>query len=250
LLGAAIVIACVAIVIPDSSSDGAGLLEVRTSLFVPLFLVSWIVANIDVIRPALTGQGHAIARIALIAPIAVAVAAMLIVTVVRLPRQVALGRQVVDMRTLERCIPHGSTLIQFDLADSSRYSQDADSLVEQTGLIAADVHLLALDNESGWYPYYLWGFTDPARADRLLQTARNGAAKTPPEVNLASAVEAGLPLDVVVLYGRRLADPATLADARSVRLLQDLSAHFHPSAVSGTGDWELWLRPGLVSSCG
>jgi hypothetical protein len=250
LLAAAIVIAFVAIVIPDASTGGAGMLEVRTSLFVPLFLVGWIVANMDAIRLAIADRGKAITRTSLVAPIAVAIAAVLVVTAVRLPRQVALGRQVLDMRALGRCIPEGSTMIQLDLADASRYSQDRYSLVRQTGLIAGDNHLLALDNESGWYPYYPWGFTDPARADRLLQTARNGAANTPPDVVLASAVQTGLPLDAVVLYGRQLADPATLADTRSVQLLQDLPEHFHLAAASKTGDWELWLRPGLVGTCG
>lgn len=250
LLAAAVVIACVAIVIPDASSAGAGLLEVRTSLFVPLFLVGWIVANVDVIRRALAGRRRSLARIALVAPIVVAVVAVLVVTAVRYPRQVVLGRKVLDMRPLERCIPTGSTMIQLDLADASAYSQDPYSLVRQTGLMAADDHLLALDNESGWYPYYPWGFTDRARADRLLQTNRNGAAKVPPDVNLASAVEAGLPLDAIVLYGRREGTPATLADARTVRLQRDLSSEFHRVSVSRSGDWELWLSGRVSGACG
>jgi hypothetical protein len=141
-------------------------------------------------------------------------------------------------------------MIQLNLSDASRYSRDSFALVLQSGVMAADVRLLALDNESGWYPYYPWGYTNRARADRLLQTVRNGAVNTPPDVTLGSAMKAGLPLDVVVMYGRKLADPATLADPRSVQLLHDLSEQFHPAAVSDTGEWELWLRRGLVGPCG
>jgi hypothetical protein len=247
LLVAAVAVAVIAIVMPDANSGGAGLLEVRTSLFLPLFLVAWIVANVDVLPQLSTGRWRTTA--ALLAPVVIAVSAVLAVTAVRLPRQEALADKVLDMRALEHCVSPGWTMAQLDLADASAYSQDSYSLVRQTGLMAADRQLLALDNESGWYPYYPWGFTDRARADHLLQTARNGAARTPPEVALASAMNAGLPLDVVVLYGRRLAAPATLADTHAVQLLRDLQSGFYQSAISKTGDWEVWLRQGLVGPC-
>jgi hypothetical protein len=250
LLAASMVIACVAIVIPDSSTNGAALLAVRTSLFVPLFLVGWVVANMDVIQRALAGRGRSLACTALIAPLAVAVAVVLVVTAVRYQVQVALGREVDDVRPLEHCIPEGSTMIQLDLAYAAVSALHHDMLDLQTGLMAADKHLLALDNESGWYPYYLWGFTDRDRADRLLTTSPRGIGQVPPNVNLAPAVKAGLPLDAVVLYGRREATPATLADPRAVRLQRDLSSEFHRAAVSNSGDWELWLRRGLTGACG
>lgn len=246
LLAAVLVAGAAAIVMPDASANGAGMLAVRTSLFVPLFLVAWIVANRDVARAAVAGRRMRLVAIA--APLAVAVVAVGIVTAVRLPGQSALGVQVRDLRGLARCVPEGSTTIQLDLADAARHSEDRYAMVLQSGLIAADRNLLALDNESGWYPYYTWKFTETARADRL-QTERSGMGNTPPDVALGPAVQAGLPLDAVILYGRTLARPEDLADPRSAALLGDLSAHFRQVAVSDHGAWELWLRTGVAAAC-
>jgi hypothetical protein len=249
LLLAAIVFAISAIVIPDASSTGAVYVANRISLFSSLMLVTWIVSQLADLLPRLEGRISTSAKCASVVAVVSAACVVVVVAVIRLPAQAAAGREAIAFRALGNCIPQGATIIQLRLADESQYSLRVEPVLHEDGFLAATRSLLALDNESGFYPFYQWKFTDRARADSLLLTERSGAVHVPPDVDLGRAMRRGFPLDAVVLYGRSEAAPALQSDAQTVALQRALEAHFRLVEHAEDGLVELWLRKDLQSQC-
>lgn len=249
LLFAAITFAISAIVIPDASPTGAVYVASRISLFSSLMLVAWIVSQLANLLPRLEGPVLSRVKFASVVAVVSAVCVVVAAAVVRWPAQEAAGREAMVIRAVGGCIPQGATIIQLRLADESRYSSRVGPVVHEDGFLAASQSLLALDNESGFYPFYQWKFADRARADRLLLTARSGAVHVPPAVDLGRAMRGGFPLDAVVLYGRSVAGPGLQSEPRAVALQWDLEAHFRLVERAGDGLVELWLRRDLRSRC-
>ncbi len=250
VLVAAVVCSVAAILIPDAHSNGTVFVASRISLFGPIFLITWLLGHARTVEsdPLVPLRRAITASFAVVT--AVAITVVLAVTAVRLPSQIAIGRDIVKMSAIQDCFPEHATYVQLNLDDESHYSKRATAMVLQSGLIAADRQLLALDNESGWYPYYLWSFTDMARADKKLITARSGAAHTPPEVDIRRAMDNSLPLDTIVIFGRGTAKQELLKNPLTVALDRDLNIYFHRVAASDGDLWELWVRQGVSSPCG
>jgi hypothetical protein len=167
---------------------------------------------------------------------------------IRLPAQAAAAQDAIAIRAVGNCIPEGATIIQLRRADESRYSLRVESVVHEDGFLAATRSLLALDNESRFYPFYQWKFTDRARADSFLLTQRSGAVYVPPDVDLGRAMRRGFPLDAVLLYGRSEAAPAVKSVPRAVALQHALEAHFRLVEQAEYGLVELWLRKASTAS--
>ncbi len=249
LLLAAIIFAIFAIVVPDASPSGAVYVASRVSLFSSLLFVAWIVSQLASLLPAPGGRASAGVKSISVVAVISAVCVLAAAAAVRLPAQEIAGREAVAIRSVGDCIPEGSTIIQLRLADESRYSSRVRPVVHEDGSLAATRSLLALDNESGYYPFYQWEFTDRARADRLLLTERSGAVHVPPAVDLGRAVREGFPLNAVLLYGRSVAAAGLQSEPRAVALQRDLEAHFKLVEQAGDGLVELWLRRDLRSPC-
>jgi hypothetical protein len=249
LLLAAILFAISAIVIPDASSTGAVYVANRISLFSSLMLVTWIVSQLADLLPRLEGRISTSVKCAGVVAVLSAACVVAAVAAIRLPAQGAAARDALAIRALTNCIPEGATIIQLRLADESRYSLRVEPVLHEDGFLAATRSLLALDNESGFYPFYQWKFTNRARADSHLLTERSGAVHVPPDVDLGRAMRRGFPLDAVVLYGRSEAAPALQSDPRTVALQHALEAHFRLVAHAEDGLVELWLRQRLQSPC-
>jgi hypothetical protein len=249
LLLAAIIFAISAILIPDASSTGAVYIASRISLFSSLMLVAWIVSQLANLLPRSEERISASVKWASVVAVVSAACAVAVVAAIRLPAQAAAAQDAIAIRALGNCIPEGATIIQLRLADESRYSSRVEPVVHEDGFLAATRSLLALDNESGFYPFYQWKFTDRARADSLLLTERSGAVHVPPGVDVGGAMRRGFPLDAVVLYGRSEAAPALQSDPRTVALQHALEAHFRLVEQAEDGLVELWLRQGLQSQC-
>ncbi|HKR52683.1 MAG TPA: hypothetical protein VJT72_24505 [Pseudonocardiaceae bacterium] len=249
LLLAAIMLAISAIVIPDASSTGAVYVASRISLFSSLMLVAWIVSQLADLLPRLEGRILTGVKCASVVAVFSAICVVVVVAAIRLPAQEAAGREAVAIRAVGGCIPKGATIIQLRLADESRYSSRVGPVVHEDGFLAATQSLLALDNESGFYPFYQWKFADRARVDSFLLTERSGSAHVPPAVDLGRAMRGGFPLDAVVLYGRSVAAPGLQSDLQAVALQHDLEVHFRLVEQAGDGLVELWLRRDLRSRC-
>jgi hypothetical protein len=249
LLLAAIIFAISAIVIPDASSTGAVYIASRISLFSSLMLVAWVVSQLADLRPRVEGRISTSVNWASVLAVVSAACVVVVIAAIRLPAQAAAAQDAIAIRAVGNCIPEGATITQLRLADESRYSLRVESVVHEDGFLAATRSLLALDNESGFYPFYQWKFTDRARADSHLLTQRSGAVHVPPDVDLGRAMRRGFPLDAVLLYGRSEAAPAVKSDPRAVALQHALEAHFRLVEQAEDGLVELWLRKGLHSQC-
>ena len=249
LMLASIIFAISAIAIPDASSTGAVYVASRISLFSSLMLVAWIVSQLADLLPRLEGRISTAIKCAGVVAVVSAACVVTAVAAIRLPAQAAASREAIAIRAVGNCIPEGATIIQLRLADESRYSSRAEPVVHEDGFLAATRSLLALDNESGFYPFYEWKFSDRARADSLLLTKRSGAVHVPPDVDLGRAMSGGFPLDAVVLYGRSVEAPSMQSDPRTVALQHALDAHFRLVEQTGDGLVELWLRQDIWSQC-
>jgi hypothetical protein len=241
LIASAAAMGILAVAVPEHANSGAGYIGVRMTLFATIFLILWVCTQL----PSLQGRGRTAGTV-MIAIAAVVAAA---IPLVRMPALHRLSAQAEQIDELAECLPKHSTLIQMNLdlggADSAR---GLVPMAEQTGVVTVARQALDLGDESGWFPFYIWRYTDDARADRYLQPGEH-FDDVPPALDLAAAMTHGLPLQAVIVYGRTAA-PATVLSAPAVRTFdEDLAANFRQVRASADGNAELWLRKDETPSC-
>ena len=242
LLVSAVAMGLMAVAVPEHANSGAGFIGVRLTLFAPLFLVLWVCTEVS----SLETQR---ARAATAAMVAIAAVVAVAIPVVRIPALHRLSAQVEQIKELADCLPVHSTLIQLNLdLGSAGSARGLAPMAEQTGTISLAREALDLGNESGWYPYYVWRYTEVARADRFVKPGAH-LDDVPPPINLNAAMSAALPLTAVVVYGRSTAQ-SSVRSAPEVRTLdEDLADQFRLVRTSSGGNAELWLRKDVTPSC-
>jgi hypothetical protein len=241
LLATAAVMALLAVVVPEHANSGAGFIGVRLTLFATLFLILWTCMQL----PSLQGGARTTGKVLVAAAAVVGVA----IPIVRIPALHRLSEQVEQIEELAACLPMHSTLIQLNLdLGGAGSARGLVPMAEQTGVVTAAREALDLGNESGWFPFYVWKYTDAARADRYLEPGKH-FDEVPPPMNLAAAMADGLPLTAVIVYGRATS-PTSVRSASAVRTLdEDLADNFRLVRTSGKGNAELWLRKDVTRSC-
>lgn len=257
LLAAGLILTTLAIVLPENSATGAILVATRLTLFAAMMLVAWVISQ----RPKQPDQPAAAAvraprrnlSVAFIVAWWVAFGTMTAAAVSlplgRLPALHHLADEAAEINSLAPCLPESTTFVQLNLDNAGALSARGMSpMAEQTGHLAAARHALDLGNESGWYPYFLWRYTDRARADRALQIVGH-FDHVPPTVNLTAGVTSNLNLGAVVLYGTATASGQTMAHDSTRRLIADLDRYYVLAATSPHGNAQLWLRRNLPRSC-
>lgn len=238
LLAASLVIATLSIAMPEHTGSGAGFVGLRLALFATLLLVLWTCIQLR----TLDGRARALAPGMLIVGAVVAVA----VPLVRVPALQYLSAEAAHVDALAPCLPLHSTLIQVNLDGAGSVSPRLNPMTEQTGAIAVSRQALDLFDESGWFPFYMWRYTDNARTDRFV-TPGHSFDEIPTPIELGAAIDDGLPLDAVVVYGRAAAPQQVLTDRAVATLDHDLAQHFR--LVRAMPNAELWLRKGVTPSC-
>ena len=106
-------------------------------------------------------------------------------------------------------------MMQVNLDAGGAVSPRLNPMAEQSGAITVQRQALDLFNESGWFPFYLWRYTDDDRADRFVTPGRS-FDEVPTPIELGDAIDHGLPLTGVVVYGRAAA-PASVLTEPAVR---------------------------------
>jgi hypothetical protein len=277
LLGAALLLIYGAVMTPENSSNGAGFIATRLSLFGALVLTLWLAAQwpyrTRTTRAPQTPTLLQDPRRRLVKPSAATLAAQradrvwglrvttwwaaaitaaltaLVLPLIRLPALQQLSGELDQIRSLAPCLPSRSTFVQLNLDDDGALSaRGMHPLAEQIGYLAVERQALDLGNESGWEPFYVWRYPSDTRADQRLGLTGPISAVAP-DVHLADAIARGWPLDAVVLYGRATATGHTMSRSSTRTLLTDLDQQFWRATVSSDGRAELWLRRGHPASC-
>jgi hypothetical protein len=238
LLAASVVMAVLSFAAPEHTGSGAGFVGLRLALFAILFLLLWECMEL----PTLTGR----ARAGSIAMIGVGAFVAVAIPIVRVPALHQLSAEIDQIGALAPCLPLHSAIMQVNLDAAAAVSPRLNPMAEQTGAITVSRQSLDLFNESGWFPFYMWRYTDTAHADRYVVPGRS-FDEVPTPIDLGSAIDDGLPLSGVVIYGRAAAPQEVLGDPTVTRLDHDLAQHFR--VVRQTSNAELWLRKGVAPSC-
>ena len=238
LLAASVVMAVLSFAAPEHTGSGAGFVGLRLGLFAILFLLLWECTQLE----TLTGRARALSA----AMIAVGAIVAVAIPIVRIPALHQLSAEIAQIDALAPCLPLHSTMMQVNLDAAGAVSPRLNPMAEQTGAITVARQSLDLFNESGWFPFYLWRYTDTAHADRYVASGRS-FDEVPTPIDLSSAMKDGLPLTGVVVYGRGAAPEDVLGDPTVKKLDNDLAQHFR--VVRQTPNAELWLRKGVAPSC-
>ena len=123
------------------------------------------------------------------------------IPIVRIPALHQLSAEIAQIDSLAPCLPLHSTMMQVNLEKPGAVSPRLNPMAEQTGAVTVARQSLDLFNESGWFPFYLWRYTDTAHADRYVASGRS-FDEVPTPIDLGSAMKDGLPITGVVVYGR------------------------------------------------
>jgi hypothetical protein len=238
LLAAAILTAVLSVAAPEHTGSGAGFVGLRLALFALVFLLLWLCIQIT----ELTGRARSLSMAMLAVGAVVAVA----IPIVRIPALHQLSAEADHIGSLAPCLPLHAAVMQVNLDAGGAVSPRLNPMAEQSGAITVPRQALDLFNESGWFPFYLWRYTDDARADRFVASGRS-FDEVPTPIDLGAAIDHGLPLTGVVVYGRAAAPSAELSEHTVTELDQALAQHFRK--VRQVPNAELWLREGVSPSC-
>ncbi|WP_018331562.1 hypothetical protein [Actinomycetospora chiangmaiensis] len=243
LLVAALVLEVIAVVTPESIGS-VSLAATRLAVLPPVLLTAWVGAQAGARGTFADGSsrlartGTAVVAVAAAAAVGVTVA----LVVVRTGPLRAEGERLAEIRSMSACAPHGATIVQLDTDDGRDRAVTLRPDSSFVGYVAADAGLLDLGNVSGTASYYVWGYTDRARAVPVLAPSQDALESVPPDVDLAGAMRAGYPLDSVLVVGTP--DPADDAwRPTSVAL----GAGFRQVATTRAGS--LWVRRDLPAGC-
>lgn len=214
---------------PDRYGADYGFLNDRLSLFPPLLLILWSAVPPPSRRDRLAAVGL------------VLLGAVVLVGV-RLPSQLRAQADVAEEMSIASQIPRGSTLVALRLWRDPPVGPDArnrsrDPLSHEAGRLAVLRDGVDVGHYEAVTPYFQVRFrpgTDPRRA---LDPNLLGLEMVPPRVDLLHGPQ------VVLVIGRRRADPAVLQAADTARLLQDLSSTYRLVATSRRSALvEVWQR--------
>jgi hypothetical protein len=241
LLWSSAVMAVLTVILPEQIGSGASYIGVRISLFATLLFVLWVCTQFPTLDGLPSRAGWAMVAVAAVVAVAI--------PLVRIPALHRLSSEIDQIAALAPCVPQHSVIVQLnlDLAAAGLLDRTV-PMAEQTGAITVSRQSLDLGNESGWYPYYIWRFTDIARADRYLR-AHGYFAAVPPPIDLDAAMGGGLPLTAVVVYGRAEASAEILSEPNATSMDRALAQYFTLVRISDRGNAELWLRKGVRPTC-
>jgi hypothetical protein len=240
LIAAAALLAVLSVTLPEHSGSGAGFVAVRLTLFATLFLILWVCTQL----PTLRGMG----RIASSTMLAIAAVVAIAVPIVRIPELHRLSAEISQIGEVAPCLPVHSTIVQVTLDAGRGSSPRLSPMVEQTGDVAVSREALDLFDESGWFPFYVWRYTDSGRLDNYV-TAGEHFDDVPTPIQLNAAIADGVQLTGVIVYGRAAASKVTLSEPAVRTVDQDLADDFRLVRTSNGGNAELWLRKGVDPSC-
>ncbi len=223
----AVLIACLA---PGSVASGGSYIPERLALFPVYGLALWLAAA--GLRPWAARLGGLVWL--------TAAAALL---VVRLPTTVRLSDAAVEYEAVAPCIALQSTMIQVNLARLSAGSlARTDPFTSETGRIAAVTRGHDLGSFEGTFPFFLFRNKPVNDPTRWLLTRPDGFG-VPPGVDLARYLaRPDGTVDYVLVVGRPMASPETLADSGSVLLRDQLAHGYRLVARSASGLLEAWER--------
>lgn len=238
LLAASVVTAALSVAMPEHTGSGAGFVGLRLGLFAILFLLLWTSIQLG----SLEGR----ARVMSAAMLGVGAIVAVAVPIVRVPALHHLSGEAAQIEALAPCVPMHSVMMQVNVDAAGAVSPRLNPMAEQTGTVTVSRQALDLFDESGWFPFYLWRFTDNAHTDRFVAPGRS-FDEVPTPIDLGAAMDSGLPLTAVVVYGRATAPQTALDDPSVRRLDNDLAEHFR--MVRQMPNAELWLRKDVSPSC-
>ena len=244
ILVTALLLGALSVVMSPNGTNGVGYVNVRISLFAPIFLALWLCTQLPNLRGRAGTAWWGVAAIA--AAVAVAL------PVVRVPALRQLAGEVQQIADVGECLPARATFVQLNLDGSGGvWSRGLPMASQASGAFGVTRQALDLGNESGWYPVALWRYKTVARADLFLDPDKTDRwfDSVPPPMQLARAVQGGVPIDAVVVYGRANALDSVLEDSSTVALQHDLEQLFAKVRTSQGGDAELWLRKGMQPAC-
>jgi hypothetical protein len=244
ILVSALLLGATSLVLARDANNGVGYVNVRISLFAPIFLAVWLCTQL----PELRGR----ASTAWWGAAAIAAAVAVALPIVRVPALRHLAGEVQRIGNVGACLPERATFVQLDLDDTGGVWSRGTPMSEQaSGAFGVARQALDLGNEAGWYPQAIWRYKTVARADRFMDPEKPDRwfDSVPPPMQMARAVRGGLPLDAVVLYGRDNALDTVLKDSSTVALQNDLEQFFTKVRVSPENNAELWLRKGMQPAC-
>jgi hypothetical protein len=204
-----------------------------------VFLLLWVCGQID----TLIGRARLLSSTAFVG---VGAVVAILVPLVRVPALHELSANAAEVEALAPCLPMHATLMQMSLDAAGAVSPRLHPMAEQSGLLTVPRQALDVANESGWFRFYLWRYTDRVRVDRDVLPGRS-FDDVPTPIDLAAIVDEDVPLTGVVVYGRSAAPPSVLGDSTVVDLDRALARHFH--LVRRSPNAELWLREGVSASC-
>lgn len=246
VLAAAAVLGALAVVTPETIGS-VSLTATRLAVLPPVLLTAWVGAQVGP-RGTFAVRGERRTRVgrAGVVLVTVTTVAAALVTVglgaARVGPLTAEGERLAEVRSTAACAPRGGTIVQLNADDGHDRAVTLRPDTSFVGYVADDAGLLDLGNVSGTASYYVWAYTDRARAVPALAPSQDALETAPPEVDLLAAVRSGFPLDSVLVVGTP--DPTDAGWAPTGRAL---SATFRPVATTPAGS--LWVRQGITSGC-
>jgi len=209
-----------------------GFLNERLSYAPPLLFALWLAAH----PPGQRARG--IASVALLA-VSVGLVA------IRLPALTYYDRLLGEFSTAAAAVPPGATVLPvrlhaFTPPGGAVRIPTWDPLRHASSGIAARRRGVDVGHYEGQLAYFPTQFRSGLNTRRVLDPTLAGLERVPPIIDLGAAADATVPVDFVLLVGRRAAGPP---DPGTARLLAALELDYRRVATtSPTGLVEVWAR--------
>lgn len=232
LAAAAAVSTVLVVAAPATLGVQYGFLNERLSYAPPLLLALWLAAH---------PPGR---RARVVACVALLVASGALV-VIRIPALTYYDRLLGEFATAGAAVPPGATVLPvrlhaFTPPGGAVRIPTWDPLRHASSGIAARRRGVDIGHYEGQLAYFPTRFRDGLNKRRILDPSLAGLEEVPPVIDLGSAADAPVPVDYVLLVGRRAAGPPDLDTAR---LLAELDRDYRQVATtSPTGLVEVWAR--------
>jgi hypothetical protein len=239
LLGFVAVSLVVATFSPEAVASGGSYLSQRLALFPALGGLLWLS------RQRLTQREFGLGAV-----VAVVAAGGLVAA--RDAELRELERIARDLAPVAACFPERQTVVQAALARPRAGSLDRlRPLTAETGRLTARTDGLDLGNIDWAVPFSVLHYRDATNPYTHLVDEGRFVEQVPPPLDFERYERrTGVPVDAVLVFGRRAADEATLTSGRYEAFDAQLRDMFDRVQTSPGGWWEAWLRePQVGTSC-
>lgn len=223
------------VAVPDKVGQG-GNISARLSLFVLLGLVLWL-AHLP------------LASVTSIAVVAVSLVVAAGLTVSHLPAYAAFNDDLRDFTSVAAHLPEGATVVPLSFVASAddhpglAHSSWTRPLIQATGYLVAQRHVVDLSHFQARYDYFITQFRPPVDPFATIGKGREWLSDTTPDVDLLadpSRPPGDGTIDFVLVWGLSAASPAVVADPATRSVMHQLDAAYDLVYTSPRGLAQLY----------